>query len=102
MIAAENDFTPLEEKRATGERLGAGFVVVRGSRHGTPFDAVRATNASLLALLDGSGRCRPSRALDADDAEPLGHELPFVGSVAEEHAVRRSEHCGWRGTRGLV
>ncbi len=35
VIAAENDFTPLEEKRVLAERLGADFVVVRGSRHGT-------------------------------------------------------------------
>jgi len=51
VIAAENDFTPLEEKRQLASRLGADFVLVRGSRHGTPFDAVRATNAGLLALL---------------------------------------------------
>ncbi len=85
IIAAENDFTPLEEKRALADRLGAQFVMVRGSRHGTPFDAVHATNAALLAHLgdeplppvdrwiyDEAGRCEP---------------LPFAGTLAEEHAV---------------
>jgi hypothetical protein len=37
--------------RALAAALKADIVVVRGSRHGTPFDSVEATNASLLALL---------------------------------------------------
>jgi pimeloyl-ACP methyl ester carboxylesterase len=53
MIAAEHDYTPLDEKRAVAERLGAKFALIRGSRHGTPFDAVRAVNACLGAFLDG-------------------------------------------------
>jgi 3-oxoadipate enol-lactonase len=51
VIAAEHDYTPLEEKRALAARLGASMVVVHGSHHGTPFDASEATNSSLLALL---------------------------------------------------
>ena len=51
LIAAEKDFTPLAEKRELARRLRAELVVVRGSRHGTPFDSVEVTNASLLALL---------------------------------------------------
>jgi 3-oxoadipate enol-lactonase len=51
LIAAEHDYTPLAEKRALAARLRAPIVVVRGSRHATPFDSVAVTNASLLALL---------------------------------------------------
>jgi 3-oxoadipate enol-lactonase len=51
VIAAEHDFTPLEEKREMARRLRAPMVVVRGSRHATPFDSVETTNACLLALL---------------------------------------------------
>jgi len=51
MIAAEHDFTPLAEKHALAKRLGASLVVVRGSRHGTPFDSTALTNACLLAHL---------------------------------------------------
>ena len=42
---------PLAEKRVLAAQLRAALVVVRGSRHGTPFDSIQATNASLLALL---------------------------------------------------
>jgi len=51
LIAAEHDFTPLAEKRVLADRIGASLVVVRGSRHGTPFDSIELTNASLLAHL---------------------------------------------------
>jgi hypothetical protein len=51
IIAAENDYTPLAEKRALAARLRAALVIVRGSRHGTPFDSVAVTNASLSALV---------------------------------------------------
>ena len=74
MIAAENDFTPLAEKRALASRLGADLVVVRGSRHGTPFDAVRATNACLLALLTDQPLPPEERRM-RDEAERW-HELP--------------------------
>jgi len=85
VIAAENDFTPLEEKRALAARLGADFVVVRGSRHGTPFDAVQATNASLLALLTDQP-LPPVERWTCDEASHV-HELPFTRSIAEEHAL---------------
>ncbi len=85
IIAAENDFTPLEEKRALAGRLGAQFVMIRGSRHGTPFDAVRATNAALLALL-GDEPLPPADGWIYDEAEHCG-PLPFAGTIAEEHAV---------------
>jgi pimeloyl-ACP methyl ester carboxylesterase len=63
VIAAEHDFTPLAEKRALAESLGAQFVVARGSRHGTPFDAIELTNASLLALLTDEPLPDPARWL---------------------------------------
>jgi hypothetical protein len=85
VIAAESDFTPLEEKRALAERLGAGFVLVRGSRHGTPFDAVHATNASLLALL--TDRPLPPAERWVCDAAAHLDQVPFSGSIAEEHAI---------------
>jgi len=53
MIAAEHDYTGLDEKREWAQRMGAQLVVVRGSRHGTPFDSIDATNACLLAFLSG-------------------------------------------------
>lgn len=85
IIAAENDFTPLEEKRVLATRLGADFVLVRGSRHGTPFDAVRATNAALLSLLNDQPLPSQDRWV-YDEAEHCG-PLPFAGTIAEEHAV---------------
>ena len=39
LIAAENDYTPLAEKVALAKQLHAEIVVVKGSRHGTPFDS---------------------------------------------------------------
>src|SRR4029077_987927 len=50
LIAAEHDFTPLAEKVAMAKAMGAEIAVVHGSRHGTPFDAIEATNACLLSL----------------------------------------------------
>jgi pimeloyl-ACP methyl ester carboxylesterase len=51
LIAAEHDYTPLGEKRALALKMHASIVVVRGSRHGTPFDSIAVTNACLIALL---------------------------------------------------
>jgi pimeloyl-ACP methyl ester carboxylesterase len=84
MIAAENDFTPLAEKRALAAQIGADLVVVRGSRHGTPFDAARATNAALLALLND----QPLPPTERWVCDPAGHcgPLPFAGTIAEDHA----------------
>jgi 3-oxoadipate enol-lactonase len=95
VIAAENDFTPLEEKRALAARLGADFMLVRGSRHGTPFDSVRATNEALLAFLNDQP-LPPADRWIYDEAEHCG-PLPFAGSIAEEHAVslaKRALHGG--------
>jgi 3-oxoadipate enol-lactonase len=91
VIAAENDFTPLEEKRALAERLGADFMMVRGSRHGTPFDSVRATNEALLAFLNDEP-LPPAERWRYDEAEHCG-ALPFAGSIAEEHAFGRAQRA---------
>jgi pimeloyl-ACP methyl ester carboxylesterase len=85
VIAAENDFTPLEEKQALAAQLGAAFMMVRGSRHGTPFDSVQATNGALLAFLNDQP-LPPAERWMYDEAEDCG-PLPFAGSIAEEHAV---------------
>jgi hypothetical protein len=85
VIAAEHDFMPLEEKQSLAARLAGDFILVRGSRHGTPFDAVRATNAALLALLLDQPM-PPLERLRLDEAEH-SQELPFAGSIAEEHAL---------------
>ncbi|HMD73378.1 MAG TPA: alpha/beta hydrolase [Steroidobacteraceae bacterium] len=84
VIAAEKDYTPLGEKRALAARLRAQFVVVRGSRHGTPFDAVNATNAILLALLTDRP-LPPAEHRVCDQTEQL-NPLSLAGTVAEEHA----------------
>src|ERR1700691_1002814 len=83
MIAAERDFTPLAEKRSLAARFGADFVLVRGSRHGTPFDAVKVTNASLLALLTDQPLPPPEHWTCDEAAHAV--ELPLTGTIAEEH-----------------
>jgi 3-oxoadipate enol-lactonase len=85
LIAAENDYTPLAEKRALAAKLKAEIVVVRGSRHGTPFDSVEVTNASLLALLTDQPLPPPARWTRDTPARALG--LSLSGSIAEEHAL---------------
>ena len=85
MIAAEFDYTPLAEKRELAAQLGAGFVVVRGSRHGTPFDAIGTTNACLAAFLaDQALPPAPDCRTDPPERVPTA---PPPGSVAEEHAA---------------
>ena len=85
LIAAEHDFTPLAEKRELAARLNADIVVVRGSRHGTPFDSVEATNASLLALLTDQPLPPPTRWVR--DSPTRAQALCLSGSIADEHAT---------------
>jgi pimeloyl-ACP methyl ester carboxylesterase len=87
VLAAEHDYTPLAEKRELAARLGAEFVLVRGSRHGTPFDAVEATNAALSALLADQPLPRSVQWV-CDDPQPRD-EAPIAGTIAEEHAMAR-------------
>jgi 3-oxoadipate enol-lactonase len=75
MIAAENDYTGLDEKRDWARRMGAQLVVVRGSRHGTPFDAIEATNACLLAFL-GEQPLPPEEQLVVDPPERFPQAPP--------------------------
>jgi pimeloyl-ACP methyl ester carboxylesterase len=84
LIAAEHDFTPLAEKRELAARLKADIVVVRGSRHGTPFDSVEATNASLLALL--TDQPLPPRTRWVRDTPARAQALSLRGSIAEDRA----------------
>jgi len=52
IIAAEHDYTPLEDKRAELAHFPqAELVVIAGSRHGTPFDAIEAFNTAVLEFL---------------------------------------------------
>ena len=83
LIAAENDFTPLAEKRELAARLKADIVVVRGSRHGTPFDSVEATNASLLALLTDQPLPPQTRWVRDTPARALA--LSLRGGIAEDN-----------------
>jgi len=85
LIAAEHDFTPLEEKRALAAKLRADIIVIRGSRHGTPFDSVEATNASLLALL--TDQPLPPRTKWIRDTPTRAQTLSLAGSIADEHAA---------------
>jgi 3-oxoadipate enol-lactonase len=85
LIAAENDFTPLQEKRDLAKLLGADIVVVKGSRHGTPFDSVEVTNACLLALL--TDQPLPAQAHWVSDSPTWVESLSLAGSIAEEHAL---------------
>ena len=85
LIAAEHDSTPLAEKRELASKLKADIVVVRGSRHGTPFDSVEATNASLLALL--TDQPLPPQTRRVRDTPTRARALSLPGSIAEDHAL---------------
>ena len=85
VIAAEHDYTPLAEKRELARNLGAELIVVRGSRHGTPFDAAEITNSILIALMKDQPLPSPEKCVCDAPAEP--HPLEFVGSLAEQHAL---------------
>lgn len=75
MIAAEHDYTPLDEKHRWARHLGAKIAVVRGSRHGTPFDAMAATNACLVAFLAGEP-LPPDDQLSLDPAHAMPDAPP--------------------------
>jgi pimeloyl-ACP methyl ester carboxylesterase len=85
LIAAEYDYTPLAEKRRFAARLRTEIVVVRDSRHGTPFDSIRITNATLLALLHDRPLPPETQWLRDDPQESLALQLDQ--SLAEEHAA---------------
>jgi len=82
VIAAEHDFTPLPEKKAMAAALGAQFVVVRGSRHGTPFDSTEATNACLSAFLSDRPLPHPDRW--TCDGAPVVEKLSLLTGLTRQ------------------
>jgi 3-oxoadipate enol-lactonase len=82
VIAAEHDFTPLAEKKAMAAALGAQFVVVRGSRHGTPFDSTEATNACLSAFLSDRPLPHPDRWIC--DGAPVVERLSLLTGLTRQ------------------
>lgn len=86
MLAGEHDYTPFDEKRRWASALGARLWAVRGSRHGTPFDAVDATNRSLLAFLTGQPAPDPS-ALCLDPVDRVPARAP---AWPEEQPLQRT------------
>jgi pimeloyl-ACP methyl ester carboxylesterase len=85
MIAAEHDYTPLAEKQALATRIGARLLIVRGSRHGTPFDSITLTNAVLASEMKDQPLPAPKYwTRDEIDESP---EWPFAGNLADEHAA---------------
>jgi 3-oxoadipate enol-lactonase len=84
VIAAEHDFTPLAEKAAMARVLGADIAVVYGSRHGTPFDAIEATNTCLSSLFSDRP-IRPTRRWECDGA-PRSSRLARIAHFEEEQA----------------
>jgi pimeloyl-ACP methyl ester carboxylesterase len=93
IIAAEHDYTPLAEKHALAVALRADIVVVRGSRHGTPFDSIEATNAGLLAVLSDRP-LPPSDRWTCDEPQVL-QRIDLTCRFAEV-ARRRGRHDGQR------
>jgi 3-oxoadipate enol-lactonase len=91
LIAAEHDFTPLVEKVAMAKLLGAQIAIVRGSRHGTPFDAMAATNSCLLALF--TDQPLPASKRWMRDGAVRGKKLARLVSrfVEERKALRHLE-----------
>jgi hypothetical protein len=62
--------------------LGAQFVVVRGSRHGTPFDSTEATNACLSAFL--SDRLLPHPERWICDGPPVVEKLTLLTGLTRQ------------------
>lgn len=87
VIAAEQDYTPLAEKRELAASLRSPCVVVRQSRHGTPFDAIAVTNAALLACL--SNQDLPPEPFWRRDDPRLPLPVTLANSIADEHAAVR-------------
>ena len=93
MIAAEHDFTPLVEKVAMATLLGAQIAIVRGSRHGTPFDAMAATNSCLLGLFTDQPLSASHRWVR--DGALRGKRLArLVARFVEERAALRQLEFG--------
>lgn len=64
ILAAEFDYTPLADKRAEAARFPhMKFVVIEGSRHGTPFDAIERFNACVVDFLTDTSRVATHQAI---------------------------------------
>jgi 3-oxoadipate enol-lactonase len=73
MLAAEFDYTPLAEKLAFADALGATLKVVEGSRHGTPFDSITATRRMMEHCFFGQPLGLDERlAIDTIEQTPTG------------------------------
>jgi pimeloyl-ACP methyl ester carboxylesterase len=70
---------------ALARQLQGQIVIVRGSRHGTPFDSVETTNACLSAFL--ADQPLPPQTHWVRDNAALTQTLSLAGSIAEEHAL---------------
>ncbi len=90
MIAAEHDFTPLAEKLSMAQALRADIAIVHGSRHGTPFDSVKATNACLLTWFTDRP-LRASRRWVCDQALASGRLSRIARFVEQQAALNRLE-----------
>jgi 3-oxoadipate enol-lactonase len=90
MIAAEHDFTPLAEKMAMAKAVHADMAIVHGSRHGTPFDSIKATNACLLAWFTDRP-IRTSRRWVCDQAPASGRLSRVTRFVEQQTALSRLE-----------
>jgi pimeloyl-ACP methyl ester carboxylesterase len=89
MLSGEHDYTPLTEKQAYASRLGAQFAVVRGSRHGTPFDSIAACNACAVAFFAGEP-LPAAEALRIDPPEQVPEAAPdlaALGRAAQDRAA---------------
>jgi len=89
MLAAELDYTPLAEKRDFSRTFGAEFAVVRGSRHGTPFDSIVACNACALAFFHG--RELPAETLltvDTAESAPSAPPAGFGQDLIDQSATQ--------------
>lgn len=83
MLAGEHDYTSLAEKREWASRMNATLSIVRGSRHGTPFDAIDATNRSLLAFCTDQPVASELLADSAETAPKAPPELPPARQALE-------------------
>jgi 3-oxoadipate enol-lactonase len=83
LLAAEHDFTSLAEKVRMAKLMGAQIAVIEGSRHGTPFDSIAATNSCLLALFTDRP-IRPTRRWVCDGV-PACRRLARTGQFVENH-----------------
>ncbi|MGE4072810.1 MAG: alpha/beta fold hydrolase [Lysobacterales bacterium] len=81
MIAGDKDYTGLAEKQEWARRMGARLAVVAGSRHGTPFDAIQATNRCLLAFFGGQPLPEDLRIDHADEVPAAPPTLPEESAI---------------------